>query len=480
MILDARDDSIDLDRRVQLAVVGAGPVGVTLARELAGSADVLLLESGGLTADPDQEALNAGECSGLSYPLTETRTRQFGGSTALWAGYCAPFDAHDFVTRKWVPRSGWPFGLDVLRPYYAKSATLLNIGEVGFDARDVSRQAGIAFPFAPEALVPSVWRFGSPILRLNDCASGEFAANRIPMLVHCTATDIRLDAGYSAVTELVVRTMNGRQGRVQADQVVLACGGIETARLLLNANSQVPAGIGNAHDLVGRYFMEHPHLPIATLDLERDHGLEGFLERQTTAGGGEFLFNAGLSAAVQEDARLLNSRAHLYRTPGMRPDQSPRIGLFMEQAPNPNCRLTLSQRTDALGMRRVVLDWKLTELDWDTYRRAGTLFRRAFEQAGVGRVTNLGRSHDPTLILHSNHQLGTTRMANAPSQGVVDADGCVHDLSNLYIMGGGVYPTVSWANPTLTLLALTYRLADHLRERLGAADQHPRASVSQP
>lgn len=465
MILDALDDGVRLNRRVQLAIIGAGPVGVTLARELAGCVDVLVIESGGLQAEPDHEALNFGDCSALPYPLTETRTRQFGGSTALWAGYCAPFDEHDFTHRPWVPWSGWPFGIDEVQPYYARSARLLNIGDPNFDAGDVARQAGIWLPFASDAVIPSMWRFGSPILRLNERAGAEPAASiDIPTLVHATVVDIRLDAGH-AVTELVVRTMNGREGRISANEFVVACGGIETARLLLNADTQIPGGIGNAQGLVGRYFMEHPHLPIATLDLGKE-ALPGFLEKLESETSDTFLFNVGLSAEVQTDARLLNARAHVYRTPTMMPDESPRIGLFMEQAPNPHSRLTLSHRTDALGMRRITLNWQLTELEWDTYRKSGALFRRAFERAGVGRVTKMGSSHDTSLILHSNHHLGTTRMADTPADGVVDANGRVHEIGNLHLMGGGVYPTVSWANPTLTLMALTFRLADHLRQKL--------------
>jgi choline dehydrogenase-like flavoprotein len=470
VILDARDDGVYLNRRVQLAIVGAGPVGITLARELSDCAEVLVIESGGLRAEPEYEELNTGECGALPYPLTETRTRQFGGSTALWAGYCAPFDAHDFTPRPWVPASGWPFGIEELRPYYPKSAALLNIGDATFSARRLARLAGIDLPFAAGHVVPSVWQFGSPILRLNQRAAGRppGASNGISTLGHATVVDIRLDASHSAVTELVVRTMNGREGRIGADVVVVAGGGIETARLLLNADSQVPGGIGNAHGLVGRYFMEHPHLPIATVDLEPD-ALQGFLERQESPGGQTFLFNVGLTAQVQEAAGLLNARAHVYRTPSMRPDESPRIGLFMEQAPNPRSRVTLTTRSDALGMRSVRMNWELTELEWHTYRESGVVFREAFAQAGVGRVTTLGTCHDTSLILYSNHHLGTTRMARTPADGVVDANGRVHDIANLYLMGGGVYPTVSWANPTLTLMALTYRLADHLRQTLAAA-----------
>jgi choline dehydrogenase-like flavoprotein len=474
MILDALDAGVAISRRAQIAIVGAGPVGLTLARELAGCADVLLIESGGLQPEGDYEALNIGDCIGLRYPLTETRTRRIGGSTALWAGYCAPFDAFDFVPRPWVPHSGWPFGLDALNAYYRRSARFLNIRDGSFEADDLARRSGIALPFADDAIRPSAWRFGSPTLRLDEeIRSNPSASITAPTLIHATVVDIRLDADHAAVSEVIVRTMNGREGRIAADEFVLACGGIETARLLLNADSQQPHGIGNAHDLVGRYFMEHPHLPIATLELEGSKALEGFLERRPVDGGGDVLFNVGLAAEVQEDARLLNSRAHVYRTPAMAADDHPRIGIFMEQAPNPASRLHLSPHTDALGLRRIVLDWQLTDLERSTYHEAGELYRRSFAALGVGRVTSCGWRYEADQILYSNHHLGTTRMADSPTEGVVDADGRVHGISNLHIMGGGIYPTVSWANPTLTLMALTFRLADRVRRSLSAVDTAP-------
>jgi choline dehydrogenase-like flavoprotein len=467
MILDARDQRVDLERRVRLAVVGGGLVGLTLAHELGDDVDMLVIESGGLLSAPEYDDCNAGDCVGLPYPLTETRARQFGGATALWAGYCAPFDAHDFAERPWVSESGWPLPPEELRRYYPRAAASLNLADHRFDAADAAARAGIALPRFGEAVVPSLWRFGSPTLRLAEHALDRFSSSPHPTLVHATVVDVRLDADQTAVTDLVVRTLNGRQGVIHADHVVIACGGIETARLLLNADSQVPGGIGNAHGLVGRYFMEHPHLPIAVLDLAQPDGLRGFLQKHET-GAGEILFNLGLGADVQEHLGLLNARAHVYRTPSMRLDESPRIGLFLEQAPHRDSRVRLADRSDALGMRRIVLDWRITDLEWHTYREAGALFRRAFEGAGCGRVTSLGESGDDRLILHSNHQLGTTRMADDPSLGVVDADGRVHGLSNLHIMGGSVYPTVSWANPTLTLMAMTFRLADHLRQALAA------------
>ena len=111
-----------------------------------------------------------------------------------------------------------------------------------------------------------------------------------------------------------------------------------------------------------------------------------------------------------------------------------------------------------------MLDWQLSELDWTTHRVTEEIFVEAFEQMGAGHRAGTNAHDDrPVEVLHSNHQLGTTRMAVRRDDGVVDANCKAHDLDNLYIIGGSVFPSGSWANPTFTVMAMTYRLADHLR-----------------
>ena len=477
MILDADLETVPLDRAVRVAIVGAGPAGMTLARELAGVAHVLLIEAGGLESEPTQQALLAGECIGLPYPLTETRARQFGGSSALWAGYCAMFDAHDFSFRSWVPGSGWPLGIESMRSYYARAAALLNLGEPYFDAREITRRAGLALPFDDHSVMPSVWRFGAPTIRFGEHLRQEFhSSSDLTTLIHASVVDITLDASHGTVTGLGLRTLGGREGHVSADVFVLACGGIETARLLLNSDRQVGTGVGNTTGLVGRCFMEHPHRAIEPFVLHDPGTFDGWTRPARFEAGGEFIPCIGLPPQAQAQARILNARAHVYRTPAMRPDEAPRIGLFIEQAPNPQSRVVLSDQIDSLGMRRVRLDWQLTELDRRTYECTAAAVAREFERLGAGRLNGAIETRDHGGILHSNHHLGTTRMSATREDGVVDADCRVQDLGNLYIVGGSVFPTVSWANPTLTVLALTFRLGDHLRRQLGAKLSGPRVA----
>lgn len=468
MIFDARNDATPLDREARFVIVGAGPAGMTLADSLSAAGPVLLLESGGFEDDPEVRALHHGESDGMPYCLSASRAHRFGGTSNLWAGWCAPFDADDFRERDWVPDSGWPLSEAELRPYYARTAALLNLAGADFDAMAFVARENLDWPFDRRAIVPSIWHFGAPTMAFGTHWRQRYTeSDTVTTLLHANLADIRLDSGHGLVREVCVRTLNGRQGRIRAETLILACGGIETPRILLNADSQLRCGIGNTHDLVGRYFMEHPHVPIAALPEQSTHWYAASRDRKTARTGYGYMLAAGLAPSLRRELGVLNARAHVYRTPAMGRD-TPRLGLFLEQAPNPHSRVALSDATDALGLRRARLTWQLNKLDRLTQARTASALLRelALGSAAEGQPRRLHEIH-PGELTGTNHHMGTTRMARNPARGVVDADCRVHGIDNLYIAGSSVFPTGSWANPTFTLLALALRLADHLRRRYG-------------
>ena len=133
-----------------------------------------------------------------------------------------------------------------------------------------------------------------------------------------------------------------------------------------------------------------------------------------------------------------------------------------EQAPNPSSRVTLADDRDAFGQRRLRVDWRVTDLD---ARSLGEIARRlgaAIATSGAGRIRSI-----PELAPQATggHHIGTTRMAADAAHGVVDANCKVHGVDNLYVASSSVFPTSSYANPTLTIVAMALRLADHLSPR---------------
>jgi choline dehydrogenase-like flavoprotein len=150
------------------------------------------------------------------------------------------------------------------------------------------------------------------------------------------------------------------------------------------------------------------------------------------------------------------------------PSRSAIVLLDLEQAPDPDCRVMLGSERDALGLRRVQVDWKLSELERRSARKLVELIGSDFARLGVGRCRLEPWLTDEHVAMTSAlqetyHYMGTTRMSDDPASGVVDRQGAVHGMRNLFVAGSSVFPTGGQANPTLTLVALTLRLADHLK-----------------
>jgi choline dehydrogenase-like flavoprotein len=149
-------------------------------------------------------------------------------------------------------------------------------------------------------------------------------------------------------------------------------------------------------------------------------------------------------------------------------DRVEMVGYF-EQAPDRASRITLSDRRDALGLRKAQVDWRLNQQDLDNIRATSLLVGRdvaaeygcRFEPAAWLREPG-----QPPPVQATAHHMGTTRMSDAPADGVVDRQCRVHGIDNLYVAGSSVFPTGGWSFPTLTITALAIRLADELRLRM--------------
>jgi choline dehydrogenase-like flavoprotein len=490
-----------------LCIVGAGAAGISMAMEWIGASQrVILLEAGGFEYDARMQELYRGEIVGLPYfPLQAARLHYFGGTTGHWAGFCSPFDPIDFEAREWVPHSGWPFERAHLEPYYARAQRVLELGPYEYDVAQWQRRDPrlVPFPLDPSVVFTKMWQFSPPTrfgTRYRDAIVG---AKNVQLYTNAIVREIEPSEGVTAVDGLRVRTLEGKELRVRAKHYVLATCSIQNARLLLASNSRVEAGLGNANDLVGRYFMEHLEMPSGVFvglgDRAANAAMYAFEWGLTKARG-----ELALHEAVQRQRRVLNATVSLYpqsldeegkstfqrmspevmeerrKTGGpratQRRDTTRQRGFHLqtrqEQAPNPASRVMLSTERDELGMPRAKLDWRLTELDRRSFRDFYDVLGRELGRAGVGRVQMrpwvLEKSDAPwpSSVGGGWHHMGTTRMHPDPKQGVVNPDCQVHGIANLSVAGAAVFPTAGAANPTLTLVAMTLRLSDHLKSKL--------------
>ena len=264
MIDDARKLHPGTELEADLCVIGGGAAGIAVAHQLAGSdVKVLVLESGGEQPSAQTQALYDGTSDGLPYyKLDEARLRYLGGSTNHWGRLCRPFDAHDLAHKSWVPRSGWPFGVSDLAPYYQRAHTFLGLATDQFRASTWAEQdsfAPVDFGKDPRMMTRVAQLVSIGPRSLGVRYRDELATtSNLTVLLHANVTDLEVDRAGTTVTRATVSVLSGPTFTVRARRFVLATGGLENPRLLLASRGRFAEGLGNRYDNVGRYFLEHP------------------------------------------------------------------------------------------------------------------------------------------------------------------------------------------------------------------------------
>jgi choline dehydrogenase-like flavoprotein len=491
--IDARKIVSGSRIQADVCVIGAGAAGISIARELSGTGlDVIVLESGGMKPEKATTELYDGKTRGdgtgsRSY-LQRSRLRYFGGTTNHWDGACAPLEPWDLTGADWFPNPGWPIDRATLDPYYDRAAPVIGIHPFDYDLGYFAENGWPTYDFAPTSgLLNRPFQFSTD--RRFKAKFGEelFASKNVRVYLWANVVELvpRPDGG--ALSHVDVRTLEGKKKfSVSARCYVLATGGIENARLLLASQSVHEQGLGNENDLVGRFFMDHVYFRRMTMvltqplksmvayrrkvdkklggrsqvvlsftpEFRRKHGLLDSTIR--LEGSGPAKNRPPLSVAMRATTEALS--------PGTRKSLWFNVRLITELAPDENNRIVLEPTTDALGVRRATLHWKLTELDRRSIEKTTQLFTR------VAPIHLGGRIHLTPHLKNGrvqSHHIGTTRMHVDPKRGVVDANCRLHGFDDLYLAGSSVFPSSAAVNPTFTIVALALRIADDVKQRLG-------------
>jgi choline dehydrogenase-like flavoprotein len=531
-IIDGHDLQPEATVTADICIVGAGAAGITVASELDGSPhSVCLIESGGY--GPDEATQSLYDLESIGYPVREhfmSRARYFGGTCNLWAGRSMRLTKLDLERRDWVPDSGWPIAYDELRRYYVKAERILRLPSFErFERETLPRRMSLTegVIFANDDLQPNVSMWAKKPLRFGAVYGSRLRRSKnIAVYLNLSVTDVGLNRAGTAVEELSACTLSGKQVKIKAKRFVLACGGMENARLLLASRGVQRHGIGNQFDLVGRYFMDHPrvvfgkvklHVPhklplllgiplaegMAQVGIQfseqmqrREHLLDHYLtlERhwspQTAKAyqsfihtmkivlrrgysGKRFAFSGVHLAKVPELIYLLAPRElmphFLYRASRFVKNMLGRgvteliVVNYCEQAPNPQSRVYLSHERDRLHLPRLILDWQITTEETRCLLRLQELLDQHLKKHQLGYLDTASSDFSALTYTDASHHIGTTRMSDDPRHGVVDRHGQVHGVQNLFIAGSSVFPTSGHANPTLTIVALAVRLAEHLK-----------------
>jgi len=516
-----------------VCVVGAGPAGALVADRLAADREVVVLDAGPRFDPADRLArqeralrpahdrpdvwdvggdrdahTNTGE---WSYPLNYARAKGIGGSTLLWQGMVMRLHEADFnsASERGVGVD-WPIEYADLRPYYAAAERELGVAGAADNPYAPPREEpypmppfepsysdslfaeaceslGIDMHSVPNARNSEPYDGRSPCVGYGTCQPVCPSGAKYDATVHADraaskgATVIdrapvqRLEHDANAVTAAVYATPDGAEHRQTADAFVLACGGIETPRLLLlSASDLYPDGLANTSGHVGAHFTDHLFAGVGgTLDRRtRQHhvgfytsGCDQFYDDadETTAPFKlEFLNYAGPSPtelALSSDAwgdELLGQLREEYGT-------HVAVGGLVEQLPDEDSYVGLDpDRTDDHGNPVPEIHWDVGDRALETIERANEIQREILEELGADIEWVAG----PDATGPAYHHMGTTRMSDDPEAGVVDPHCRTHDLDNCWIASSSVFPTGGAMNPTLTIAALALRVGDAVADWL--------------
>lgn len=531
MIIDLFQAEDQATMQAKVCIIGAGAAGQTVASRLAeANIDVILLESGGRDFDSKTQTLAKGKNVGEPYyDLDTTRLRLFGGTAAIWGGRCAELDSIDFEKRDYIPHSGWPLTKDDLGQYYERAYHNLGLERKG-DAQLWDIVKADKPPFDPSKLATGLWSFDEEGERFTNLKRGNL--DRVKTVLNANVTDITVDENgvIQSVTAKSLNgnstTVSANRFVLAAgavETVRLLMGAVPNRpNGFGNSNDQLGRYfMEHPHARGGQILPESYAKSLLALPRalrENGNRYAGYLrpsdELQRKAG----ILNSSLNFSLRrhesmgKDA-LMAARDKLkhdlpstkfFRSlykgikavgvkgrewtepwPSVRKiKRSPeKYGLYAviraEQAPNPDSRITLSSDTDPLGLRRVELDWQFSEIDKRSVRVLMETLDEEYKRLGWGKVDPAPWLYDddevwkidPLISAHhigGYHHMGGTRMSASASEGVVNADCRLHESPNLYIASSSVFPTGGWANPTVTIMALAERLADHLKAELGA------------
>jgi choline dehydrogenase-like flavoprotein len=525
MIRDLQAIENNTEFEADVCLVGAGAAGITLAHELSDShLSVILLESGGISPQSDDQDLNVGEVTGLAFQgLTAGRARALGGTTKLWFGQCIRLDPIDFEQRSWVSHSGWPIHAGELEAWYRRAEELFRIHGQDYDER-VYQRLGVPVPAWKSDQLRTHFTIYSPVLDFGRLYKRRFEkSERVQVLLHALATEIEAGESGLEVQAIKIVSTTGKRARVKAKTVVLCAGGIENARILLLSNHAKKRGLGNDQDLVGRFLQDHPNgftanlkttsvrllnelfalhyrrglryfpkfpLGFAIQRSERtlnctshlvfeqpeESGLFSLRELHRAVRGRRFPRNLGrhvrnIATNLSEVGQAASRRFFLGKSPW---GKSCRIRLqcHTEQQPDRDSRVSLSSDSDRFGLRKARVDWRVNSSERHTMRVMTNVVGQELKRLGLAEAEPEAWLDEPgsdwkRKVSDCFHHMGTTRMSDSPASGVVDRDCQLFGTRGLFVAGSSLFPTSGYANPTLTIVAMSMRLANHLKVTLG-------------
>ncbi len=454
-------------------IIGTGPAGMTVALELeATGKKILLLEGGGNDFSATSQELYKGTVIGDKYfDLDAARLRYLGGTSNHWTGWCRTLDQEDFTAKAGRPLTEWPINKSDLDKHLQTTSDILELKSIPKDrplpGGDIK---GIDFVYS----LPIRFK-GKYFDRIKKSSSIYLATN---------ANVTSINPLNETVASISVITGAGKEVTIHARRYVLATGGIENSRLLLWSNQLANGALVKNSRSLGKYWMEHPHFTIGETYLTRKANFitnkfslasfsptKAFMDKENILNCGLRLLPNQYTPAnkMMVDLMCIAPKAGKWAAElmGKKLLCSARLRAAWEMEPVASNKIILAGEKDRLGMPMVELHYIKSKFDIRTARKSAEAFGKYL------RMTNQGRVKLADWVVNDGpfpendelggfHHMGGTRMASQPDYGVVDKNCKVHGIDNLYIAGCSVFPSGGHVNPTMTIVQIAVRLADHL------------------
>ena len=478
-----------------VVVIGAGPAGISLCNELhERKIRTVLIESGSFDYSAENQSLNEGlvDRSDGSLPHEDIhlwRMRMFGGGSNIWGGACVKYDHADFIE----PHSGkgWPIPFSEVSRYYGQAAEYFGIPD-SYDQFDevIDGLRGTSdFETKSWLKAKNNTNFGFKFRKT-------FEASRfVHLLTKFNLVNLNYSSDNNSVDSVDLANLDGRTFNLVSTRVVLCMGGIEIPRILLSSDNKQGNRLDGHNRNIGAFYSPHINITHGLLllkpgvgskpnYLEFDDAVEkrvfvSLKESSLTANPAKYLnvkwtlepfgavdknvlssplsrlfYNSDTSDQLK--AALLKKSPHLFALNGA-----------FDQTPYKDSRISLYGEVDSLGVKKVKLSHRVNEDDFAKIANTFKAFAHQIGELDLGRFSYI----DPRDAFMAqgggaSHHIGTTRMADDSSDGVVDSNCRVFGMSNLFICSSSIFPTPGHANPTYTIVAFAVRLAEFLSKEV--------------
>ena len=486
-----------------IVLIGAGAAGILLAIKLSRQGKtVLVLESGHFGEDEKKQALNEVQQTGkILSNAVWGRKRVVGGTTIAWGGQSLPFTSIDFEKRDWVQNSGWPLLFEEMTKYYAEANAFMGIDDMNYTT-DILPHILPKDPGIDPSILDlhvSKWADQPNFYLLYK----DELEKKVTVIYN--AQVISIQKKEAAIDYITISNFKNIIFKADIKKLIITAGTIETVRTLLNNN------LGNYSGWLGKNFMDHPCIEVGTIEVKNAYRMQRYFNTHLFKGG-KYSIRLSLNRKFQEQKKLLNcsaaimfplpedafdpygelksfrkdfklsrliklsgsivnilksARAYIFNHFYYKANAATILALMIEQEPTAESYISLSDKKDKFEIPEALINWNITKKTWDTAIATATAVKNEIEHLNFGEVKlydhlNHNNPDWSNYLSDVCHQMGGCKMSLQPQEGVVNVNLQVWGISNLYVCSCAVFPTSSHSNPTLTMLALASRLANHL------------------